>query len=107
MFLAAKSVEDRKLRSREKEGYHSFCVAIAIFVSLAFPQGILRDSDWIGNNRRTKNHLMRQHAKIARIHLFSKHSNICLNFRISTVFDHQSTRDEFVFLRIFGVPDAP
>jgi hypothetical protein len=50
---------------------------------------ILCDSEWIGNDMRTKIHLLWQHVGIVRIRYFSEDSKVPLKCGILTVFDCQ------------------
>jgi hypothetical protein len=81
-------------------------VAVVVFGPAALPRGILCDSERIGNDVRTKDRLLRQHAKIVRLRHFSEYLNVFLKFRTHTVFDPRPGHEGQIFLRIFGVPEA-
>jgi hypothetical protein len=54
---------------------------------VALPRGILHNSEWIGNDMKTKIHFLWQHAKAMQNHHFSEHSKVILKSRTLTIVD--------------------
>jgi hypothetical protein len=54
---------------------------------VALPRGILHNSEWIGNDMKTKIHFLWQYAKTMQIHHFSEHSKVILKSRTLTIVD--------------------
>jgi hypothetical protein len=59
----------------------------------ALPRGILRHSEWIGYDMKTKIQLLWQHAQIIWIHHFAEYSKVPSKFRTAAVFGPQSTHE--------------
>jgi hypothetical protein len=52
------NTEDQKFHSSEKYGSHGSFVGFVIIVVGGIPSGILQNSEWIGNDMRTKIYLL-------------------------------------------------
>jgi hypothetical protein len=88
-LFAGKNIEDQALSYSEKIWLLQLFLWDVLFSFLtALPPGILHKSEWVGEDMRSKIHLLWQHAKIVRIHRFSEYSKVSPKFRTLAVVDH-------------------
>jgi hypothetical protein len=69
-----KNTENQEFNSSENIVTTALFVVIVVFVLSGTSTKSLCNSEWIGNDMRTKIYLLWQRTKIMRIHHFSEHS---------------------------------